>query len=132
MSSSGFEYRYRAPLDIPESRGARLPQYRRSIEEGMLSERALPVKLRDGVEILVDVFRPADERPAAPLIGWSPYGKHALGYLSKVYPNSGVKPEYHSEYTAFEAPDPLYWVPRGYAVINADIRGTWNSGGTAH
>jgi predicted acyl esterase len=132
MSSSGFEYRYRAPLDIPESRGARLPQYRRDIEDGMLIERDLPVKLRDGVEILVDVFRPADERPAAPLIGWSPYGKHVLGFLAKAYPNSGVRPEFTSPHTAFEAPDPVYWVARGYAVINADIRGTWNSRGTAH
>jgi len=97
----------------------------------MLIERDVPVSLRDGVEIYVDVFRPADEQPAAPLIGWSPYGKHVLGYLAKAYPNSGVKPEYTSSYTAFEAPDPLYWVPRGYAVINADIRGTWYSKGEA-
>jgi uncharacterized protein len=130
--SQSFEYRYRTPINTPESRGARAPQYRKYVDQGMLIERDLPVKLRDGVEILIDVFRPADDRLAAPLIGWSPYGKHALGYLSKVYPNSGVKPEYTSGYTAFEAPDPLYWVPRGYAVINADIRGTWHSGGTAH
>jgi predicted acyl esterase len=97
----------------------------------MLIEHDVLVKLRDGTGILVDVFRPADERPAAPLIGWSPYGKHVQGYLAKVYPNSGVKPEDTSPYTAFEAPDPVYWVPRGYAVINADTRGTWSSQGTA-
>ena len=132
MSSAGFEYHFRSALDMPESRGAGLPQYRRGVEDGMLIERDLPVKLRDGVEILVDVFRPVDERPAAPLIGWSPYGKHVLGFLAKAYPNSGVRPEFTSPHTAFEAPDPVYWVPRGYAVINADIRGTWNSQGTAH
>jgi hypothetical protein len=33
-------------------------------------------------------------------------------------------PEHTSDYTAFEAPDPLYWVPNGYAIINADIPGT--------
>jgi predicted acyl esterase len=127
-----FAYRYREPLDDPASRGSRPPQYRRSLEQGMLIERDLPVKLRDGTEILVDLFRPAEGRPAAPLIGWSPYGKHVLGFLAKAYPNSGVKPEYISGYTAFEAPDPAYWVPRGYAIINADIRGTWNCAGTAH
>jgi uncharacterized protein len=132
MSAAGFEYRYRKPIDTPDSRGARQPQYGRSVEQGMLIERDLAVRLRDGTEILVDVFRPADERPAAPLIGWSPYGKHVLGFLAKAYPNSGVKPEFTSAYTAFEAPDPVYWVPRGYAVINADIRGTWHSRGIAH
>ncbi len=30
-----------------------------------------------------------------------------------------------SRYTIFEAPDPLHWVARGYAVITADIPGTW-------
>lgn len=132
LNAERFEYRYREPLDAPESRGGRPPEYRCSMEHGMIIEHDLAVKLRDGTEILIDLFRPADEQPAAPLIGWSPYGKHVQGYLAKVYPNSGVKPEYTSSYTAFEAPDPAYWVARGYAVINADIRGTWNSQGTAH
>jgi predicted acyl esterase len=125
------QYRFRAPLCTPESRGRSAPEYRRTVEHGMIIERDVAVPLRDGVEIFVDVFRPQNESPAAPLIGWSPYGKHVLGYLAKAYPNSGVRPEYTSAYTAFEAPDPLYWVPRGYAVINADIRGTWYSRGDA-
>jgi uncharacterized protein len=129
--SKSFEYRYRSPICTPESRGSQAPRYRQSTDQGMTIERDLPVKLRDGTEILVDVFRPADGRLAAPLIGWSPYGKHVLGYLAKAYPNSGVLPGFTSAYTAFEAPDPVYWVPRGYAVINADIRGTWKSQGSA-
>jgi predicted acyl esterase len=127
----GFEYRFRGPLSTPESRGGAPPSYRRSIDGPLLIERDLAVRLRDGVEIYVDLFRPADERPAAPLVGWSPYGKHIPGQLGKLYPNSGVKEEHTSIYTAFEAPDPAYWVPRGYAVINADIRGTWYSRGEA-
>ena len=37
-----------------------------------------------------------------------------------------------SEYTAFEAPDPVFWIPSGYAVVVIDVRGTWYSEGTAH
>ena len=33
--------------------------------------------------------------------------------------------------TAFESPDPVHWTARGYAVVNADIPGTWFSGGDA-
>ena len=46
--------------------------------------------------------------------------------------NAGVKEGDTSEFTAFEAPDPVFWVPSGYAVVNVDIRGTWYSEGTAH
>jgi len=28
---------------------------------------------------------------------------------------------------AFESPDPVYWTARGYAVVNADMPGTWYS-----
>ena len=76
-------------------------------------------------------FRPADERPAPPLIAWSPYGKHAGPQLPERYPDGGVAPGQLSEYTAFESPDPVYWAARGYAVVNADIPGTWFSGGDA-
>jgi len=84
--SGKFEYRFRKPIDAPASRGAQAPRYRRSVEHGMVIEHDVAVALRDGTEILIDVFRPDDVRPAAPLIGWSPYGKHVLGYLAKAYP----------------------------------------------
>jgi predicted acyl esterase len=42
-----------------------------------------------------------------------------------LYPNAGVLPEWTSDYTAFEAPDPLYWTKHGYAIIIADCPGTW-------
>ena len=36
-----------------------------------------------------------------------------------------------SPYAAFESPDPVHWTALGYAVVNADIPGTWFSGGDA-
>jgi putative CocE/NonD family hydrolase len=36
-----------------------------------------------------------------------------------------------SPITPFEGPDPVYWVPRGYAVVTVNPRGLWYSEGTA-
>ena len=97
----------------------------------MIIERDVPVPVRGGVTVYADVFRPGDERPAPPLIAWSPYGKHAGPQLPERYPDGGVAPGQLSPYTAFESPDPVYWTARGYAVVNADIPGTWFSSGDA-
>lgn len=132
MSSSRFQYRYRAPYAKPEDKGAPAPRYSRSVESGMLIERNVAVPMRDGVEILVDIFRPVEENPAPPIIAFSPYGKHQNGSATySANPGCEVTPEMVSRYATFEAPDPLYWVPRGYVVVNADIRGTWHSQGDA-
>ncbi len=126
-----MKYRFRSATARPEERGAALPHFRRTIVDGMIVERDVAVPVRGGITIFADVFRPADERPAPPLIAWSPYGKHAEGQLDQRYPDSGVGPGQLSRYTAFESPDPVYWTARGYAVVNADIPGTWYSGGNA-
>jgi predicted acyl esterase len=129
----GYEYRYRGARNTPESRGGRPPSYNKTVENehAMIIERDLAVALRDGAKIYVNVYRPADEKPVPPIIAWSPYGKH-VPFDPKRFLNAGVKDGDTSPYTAFEAPDPTFWVPRGYAVINVDIRGTWYSEGTAH
>jgi hypothetical protein len=128
---AGFEYRFCAPLAKPEDLGSAPPRYLRVVENGMIIERDVAVKLRDGVRIYVDVFRPAEEAPAAPLIAWGPYGKHGHIQYHQTFPNWGGNPEHYSKYCAFEAPDPAFWVPRGYAIINPDTRGTWHCEGTA-
>ena len=61
------------------------------------------------------------------ILGWSPYGKHNLS--DRLWPPAGVEPGWISKYTAFEAPDPAYWCPRGYAIVYPDPRGTWYSQG---
>lgn len=86
-------------------------------------ERDVPVRLRDGTTIYTDVFRPtgADRVPA--VVAWSPYGK------TEPF-DSVAKPEQAlSGLQKFEAADPGWWVPHGYAVIQPDIRGIGNSGG---
>ena len=106
--------------------------YRISREKGMIIERDVALPMRDGVKLYADVHRPASDREKVPaLIAWSPYGKHRPFQYEYFYKFGGVDKKWISPYTGFEAPDPLYWVPRGYAIVNVDVRGTWGSEGTA-
>jgi predicted acyl esterase len=105
--------------------------YRLAREHGMIFERDVAVKMRDGVKIYVDVTRPEGQEKVPALIAWSAYGKHRPFQYGYFYKEGGVRREWYSRYTNFEAPDPLYWVPRGYAIINVDPRGTWHSEGEA-
>ncbi|UOR01610.1 CocE/NonD family hydrolase [Leucobacter allii] len=94
----------------------------------LVVERDLPLRLRDGVRIYVDVYRPSREATGLPvLLAWGPYGKHWV--TSRTFAGSGVDPEWVSEFTGFEAPDPRYWTAHGYAVVFADPRGLWHSEG---
>jgi predicted acyl esterase len=125
-------YLFRKPTGRPQDRGASPPRYRRETGPGgMIIERDVPVPVRGGVTVYADVFRPRHEQPAPALVAWSPYGKHAGPQLPERYPDGGVAPGQLSAYAAFESPDPVHWTARGYAVVNADIPGTWFSRGDA-
>jgi predicted acyl esterase len=107
------------------------PDYSATREQGLLIERNLSVRLRDGARIFVDVYRPdgaAGERNLPALLGWSPYGKHNTSARLN-WPAAGVQDGWMSQYTAFEAPDPMYWCRHGYAIVYPDPRGSWYSEG---
>lgn len=124
---AGQRERLRTPLSTPEFRGARPRQYTEEVVGGMKIERDVKVPTRCGHTLYVDVFRPADAVSVPPLVVWTPYGKHDPAPLATIYPASGVKAEWQSDLTIFEAPDPVYWVGQGYAVVIADTLGTWYS-----
>ncbi|HUY09479.1 MAG TPA: CocE/NonD family hydrolase [Candidatus Dormibacteraeota bacterium] len=94
----------------------------------MLIERDIPVRMRDGVRVYVDIFRPGSAKNLPVILTWSPYGKHAFKTFA-VFPNSGVPEGAVSRHAVWEGPDPLYWTKQGYAVINGDCRGSWGSEG---
>lgn len=102
-------------------------------------EKNLRIRMPDGVHLSANVYRPA----------------HALGdrlpvIMAPTSYDKDLKPEDYlingrapvnrlqgqrfgnfkvSEATPFEAPDPGWWVPHGYAVIHVDARGTGLSEG---
>lgn len=97
-------------------------------EDGVLIERDVPVVLRDGVTVYVDIFRPPTATDVPAILTLNPYGKHApKGF--HLFPGAGVPDDAISRHTVWEGPDPMWWAKRGYAVINADSRGSWMSEG---
>jgi predicted acyl esterase len=106
------------------------PDYTEVHENGLLIQRNVAVRMRDGVSIFVDIYRPdtAGTQSLPILLGWSPYGKHNTS-ARLPWPAAGVEEGWISSYTAFEAPDPLYWCPRGFGVVYPDPRGSWYSQG---
>ncbi|UZJ53639.1 hypothetical protein CBS101457_002959 [Exobasidium rhododendri] len=95
-------------------------------------DRNIQIAMRDGTKIYVDVFRPVTTDIVPTIIAWSPYGKTGTGDMTydKTGPyNCGISPDSVSGYHQFEAPDPAEWTHRGYAVINVDARGAFDSEG---
>lgn len=97
----------------------------------------VPVPVRDGTVLRVNVFRPAGGGRWPVIMSAHPYGKDNLpkpgrrGY--RVSPQYRVLrqpgPLSFSAWTGWESPDPAYWVANGYAVVNCDLRGCGTSDG---
>lgn len=113
----------------PEAAGWPGAEYSDTVEDGVRIERNVAVPMRDGLKLLVDRYSPAGIVTATPvLVAWSPYGKHgALDWAA--WEGHDVDLDALSPHTAFETPDPVFWVRHGYSVILADARGAWGSEG---
>ncbi|KAH8838284.1 hypothetical protein MCOR27_005775 [Pyricularia oryzae] len=90
-----------------------------------------PFSMRDGVTIRADIYRPTDSGPVPAIIIWGPYGKSGSGPLNLAsFPlRCGIPESALSGYESFEGLDPAEWVGRGYAIVNADARGSGDSEG---
>ena len=98
----------------------------------------VPVRMRDGVTLRLNLYRPADADERLPVIlSAHPYGKDAVpkrkGRGWSINPQFRImnQPEALriSDQTSWEAPDPVWWAQHGYAVINLDVRGGGRSEG---
>jgi len=97
----------------------------------------VPVTVRDGTVLRVNVFRPAVEGHYPVIMCAHPYGKDGLPHRGR----RGYRPNFQyrlmrqsaplriSAWTSWEAPDPAFWVRRGYVVVNCDLRGFGHSEG---
>ncbi|KAJ9502693.1 hypothetical protein H2202_001815 [Exophiala xenobiotica] len=106
---------------------------RRALDEDLIFERDMRITLRDGVTIWADVFRPvtSDNQPVPAIFAWSPYGKQGNGFqsLDRVPWRAGIPRDWTSDLEKFEGLDPAEWCPRGYAIVNVDSRGVFDSEG---
>jgi putative CocE/NonD family hydrolase len=101
-------------------------------------DRDVEVPTRDSTVLRINVFREKEDAPRPVILSIHPYGKDnlpkrrgtkwtfSLQYRAIRQP----QPVSFSALTGWEAPDPAWWVPRGFVVVNADSRGCGHSDGT--
>ena len=100
---------------------------------GIVREVDVPVVMRDGRKLYVNVYRPEGAGPSPVVLAATRYGKDKFG--PGAYEAWAKASGYEigrmtiSEFTPFEAPDPAFWVPHGYVVVHADVRGAFKSEG---
>jgi predicted acyl esterase len=91
--------------------------------------------MRDGAHLMVNVFRPAGERPSPVVMSVTLYCNDAMpDRVGMTFMRiAGVRfgRLQCSRWTGFEAPDPVFWTAAGYAVVQADVRGMHKSEGHA-
>ena len=103
----------------------------RALGANTIYDRDIQLQVRDGAKLRADVFRPEGAEKVPALLAWSPYGKSGTGFfdLNLAPGRVGILQSMLSGYEKFEAPDPAEWVGRGYAIVNIDTRGTFDSDG---
>jgi len=97
-------------------------------EPGIICDQDVAVKMRDGVTIYADIYRPAGQTDIPVIISWSPFGKRP-GDIPSDWQTMGVPPGTISKMAKFESADPGYWCHQGYACANVDPRGVGHSEG---
>jgi uncharacterized protein len=95
------------------------------------------IPMRDGIELAGTVFRPANDDVVPVIATSTPYGKDDYEQWNNFrdapegnVPGGGFYLGHVevSDHTPFEAPDPGFWVPEGYAVLLVDHPGLGKSG----
>ncbi|OBT77632.1 hypothetical protein VF21_03691 [Pseudogymnoascus sp. 05NY08] len=90
------------------------------------------VKVRDGCTMYCDIYRPANSTKRVPaILAWSPFGKkyNGISMLKNLPWGLGIPNGVLSGLEKFEGPDPADFVPRGFAIVNVDARGSGDSEG---
>jgi uncharacterized protein len=119
-----------APGDSVLPAGSTYSPNGRPLTSDISLHRDVPATLSDGVTIFADVYRPATSSAVPAILVWSPYGKQGGFWTYDMFPNrAGVAEGATSGLEKFEGPDPAFWCANGYAVVNVDPRGAFQSAG---
>lgn len=91
----------------------------------------MKITLRDGVELRVDIFRPVHDVKVPALLVWGLYRKSGAGFftLDLVPGRSGIAASNLFGMEKFDGLEPAEWLGRGYAIVNVDARGAFDSEG---
>lgn len=135
-----MDYRSRSPFGTARRNLARTLRpgvHITAPPSGVRFDRDVAVPVRDGTTLRANVFRPEAEGRYPVLLCAQPYGKDGVPARTRSgravplqYRLAGQdEPMTFSAWTSLEAPDPGFWVPRGYVLVNADLRGWGTSDG---
>ncbi len=89
----------------------------------ILVEKDVAVPMRDGARLKADVFRPDDAGRFPAIVNLGPYQK------DKVWVPPDDLEEKPNPLMNWETVNPQWWVPKGYAAVRVDARGTGKSPG---
>ena len=89
----------------------------------ILVEKDVEVPMRDGARLMADVFRPKGAEKVPAILNLGPYQKDKLW----VVPDN--LEEKQNDWMNWETVNPEWWVPRGYAAVRVDGRGSGKSPG---
>ena len=106
------------------------------LPDGIIIERNVRVRMRDGVHLAVTVCRPEGGGRFPVIMCVTVYGKdfgpEKYSTLPKIKASGNAVGTMHiSDATTWEGPDPGFWVPNDYVVLVADARGYYESEGQA-
>jgi hypothetical protein len=90
---------------------------------GIVIEKDVDVPMRDGARLKADVFRPEDAGKFPAILNLGPHQKDKLWIPP---PTLEEKP---NPYMNWETVNPEWWVPKGYAAVRVDGRGSGKSPG---
>jgi len=90
---------------------------------GIVVEKDVDVPMRDGARLKADVFRPAEAGRCPAILNLGPYQK------DKLWVPPDTLEEKPNAYMNWETVNPEWWVPRGYAAVRVDGRGSGKSPG---
>jgi predicted acyl esterase len=114
-------------------RGAVVKRGARALTSDITMQQDVAIPLRDGKTIYVDILRPTGPGPFPAILSWGPYGKQGGSIILDDIPGrAGIPQSCLSGLEMFEGPDPAYWCPHGYAIVNVDARGAYSSEGDIH
>jgi hypothetical protein len=104
----------------------------------IVTDRDAEIVTRDETILRANIFRPPGNGANPVVLCAHPYGKDNLP--RRRGKRWTFSPQYHvlrqpdpvsfSALTGWEAPDPVWWVAQGFAVVNTDLRGCGRSDGT--
>ena len=107
-----------------------------TVADGMHITWDVPIEMSDGIVLRADLFRPIEEGEYPVILSMGPYGKGlqfqegwptAWELMIKYFPE--VAEGSTNKYQSWEVVDPEKWVPKGYACLRIDSRGSGRSPG---